>query len=80
MGQQLRLETERLELVPFSGEFIEALELVTVEGGPHNIALRECRVGCCLDVAVDLGRLGAFEHPLGEHDHDEVVVGVDQPG
>src|SRR5258708_29995436 len=33
----------------------------------------ERRVGCRLDVAVDLRRVWAFEHALGEHDHGQVL-------
>src|SRR5881392_3238071 len=45
---------------------------------PRNSGER--RVGCGLDVAVDLRGVWAFEHALGEDDDGQVVGWVHQPG
>src|SRR5262245_25347728 len=51
--------------------------------GEHRCRPRssgERRVGCGLNIAVDLWQTWAFEHALGEHDDGQVPGRVDQPG
>jgi NADPH:quinone reductase-like Zn-dependent oxidoreductase len=45
---------------------------------PRNSGERRVRRG--LDVTVDLRRVWAFEHALGQHDHGQVPGRVNQPG
>jgi hypothetical protein len=45
-----------------------------------GFSLRECRVGRCLDIAVDSGRLGRLEHPLSEWQNAQAAATRRQRG
>jgi hypothetical protein len=66
---RLRRDKRRLTEVAGCGRELAADVSRCSDGGP----------GGGLDVSVKLRRRGALEHPLGEHDHDQLARRIYQP-